>query len=160
MPPKIIVQTIYTTWTKASRGHPGSSARNATPESLPLSRSVAQLAGPIVWHDVEFREADGFVLHETDRGDIAVPTRFQWIDVTADLDDALVVSLFGEKRFVLRGQESGSVLYNLAEDVPTDGWRSTLYHKICFYISVDVPFDPGLFLRPATHTIRSLRNLS
>jgi hypothetical protein len=156
----IIVQTIHTSWTKVSRGHPGSSARNATPESLPLSRSVAQLAGSIVWHDVEFRGADGFAPHETCRGDLTLPSRFQWIDVTEDLDDTLAVSLFGQRRFVLCGQETGNIVYNLAEDVQTDGWRSTLYHKICFQISVGCSFDPGLFLQPATHTIRSLRQLS
>jgi hypothetical protein len=61
--PKLVVQQIYTYWTKHSRGNPAASQRNAVPEVLPLDSTriqVGKLQTNVVYHLVSFREQNSF----------------------------------------------------------------------------------------------------
>ena len=57
----LAVQWIRVTWTKASRGAPGATARNAVPRAFPLPALVPQLGSALVVHYVDAAEADRFV---------------------------------------------------------------------------------------------------
>ena len=156
---RIIVQTLHTQWTKESRGHPQSAARNATPEVVDLPLTIAEVPGPIAWHDVVLREATGFQLDAVCRQRPGMPAHFQWIEV-AEVAGVAAVSLFGRPVFTVGEGETGNVVYNLPEDVVADGWRSTLYHKVSFHISVGLRWEARLFYRPPSHVLRSLRQLA
>jgi hypothetical protein len=57
----LVVQEIYTSWTKASRGGAQAAERNRTPEAMRLPLELAQ-ADPIrvFYHQVRFLERTGF----------------------------------------------------------------------------------------------------
>lgn len=156
----VIVQTIHTRWTKASRGHPGSVRRNATPEVLDLPETPPDRSSDaaLIWHDVTCGEQT----FAPDQRCIVEPDlrrRFERISVYPD-GDGLVVELFSRRCFVVRPGEIGTVVYNLAEDVIDDGWRSTLYHKVVFHLALGAAWETQLFRRPATHSHRRLRELA
>ncbi len=59
--PILIVQTICSSWTKASRGAPGAVARNTVPECLPISLSNIDLSDlRVLYHEIAFEEVTGF----------------------------------------------------------------------------------------------------
>jgi hypothetical protein len=59
--PILIVQTVRSSWTKASRGAPGSVARNTVPECLPISLPNVDLGNlQVLYHEITFEEATGF----------------------------------------------------------------------------------------------------
>ena len=57
----LIVQTICSSWTKASRGAPGAVARNTVPECLPISLPNTDLDDlQVLYHEIFFEEVTGF----------------------------------------------------------------------------------------------------
>lgn len=59
--PILIVQTIRSSWTKASRGAPGAIARNTVPEYLPISSpNIDPIDLQVLYHEIAFEEATGF----------------------------------------------------------------------------------------------------
>jgi hypothetical protein len=59
--PILIVQIIRSYWTKASRGAPGSIARNTVPECLPIPLQQVNAQGiRVLYHEIVFKEATGF----------------------------------------------------------------------------------------------------
>ncbi|MFT4539587.1 MAG: hypothetical protein ACI841_004824 [Planctomycetota bacterium] len=57
----LLLQTITTWWTKASRGMPGAEARNAVAEALVLPHATVASTGLLI-HQVEAQEASSFEL--------------------------------------------------------------------------------------------------
>jgi hypothetical protein len=59
--PILIVQAIHSYWTKASRGAPGSIARNTVPEYLPIPLEKVNIQNiRVLYHQIFFREETGF----------------------------------------------------------------------------------------------------
>jgi hypothetical protein len=59
--PVLIIQTICSSWTKASRGAPGSIDRNNGPECLPIPLQQVNLQGiRMLYHEIVFKESNGF----------------------------------------------------------------------------------------------------
>ncbi len=57
----ISIQTIYTEWSKKSRGAPRSLKRNSIPESYELPRSAVMIKdGQYICHDISSYEYDSF----------------------------------------------------------------------------------------------------
>ncbi len=58
----IVIQWVSTSWTKASRGHPGSSRRNAIQDGYPLPSAVLECASSVFSHQLQANESSGFEL--------------------------------------------------------------------------------------------------
>jgi hypothetical protein len=157
----VIIQTVHTRWTKKSRGQPLAARRNATPEVMDLgARPPADAPGKaVVWHDVVCDESHQFAPRETYTVRDVLPGQYHWNELSADLG-GVSVGLFGRTCFVVGPGETAAVLYNLAEDVLSDGWRTTCCHKISFHIGVAARWYPRLFHRAPQHLLRSLRDLA
>ncbi|GIG62940.1 hypothetical protein Lfu02_73120 [Longispora fulva] len=89
----MVAQWVRTWWTKQSRGEPGASQRNATPDGFMLPGG----SGPLV-HEVSLHERDGFrrqfqTRHEPpDKHDVRVQWRHGLLEVQ------LVASIWGMPR--------------------------------------------------------------
>lgn len=57
---EVIAQRVRTTWSKRSRGIPGSAVRNAVPTAFSLPSGL-----PPLFHDIVMNEDDGFTPHAT-----------------------------------------------------------------------------------------------
>lgn len=152
----VIVQTLWTRWTKKSRGVPASVRRNDTPERLSLN--TARLpAGGAAWHDVEFREPH-FLPMEQYR-ERTLPADFRSIALSIDGGE-LRATLFGSTRFLLLPGQSGSIVYDQTEDIQLDGWRDTEFHKVILHVAFGLSPCANLFLRPPDQSFVSLRNFA
>jgi hypothetical protein len=59
--PLVVIQSICTTWTKASRGGVGASARNRTPDALELPALAFPFPEPVfLLHEVIYTARDRF----------------------------------------------------------------------------------------------------
>src|SRR5258708_11955431 len=59
--PLVVIQSICTIWTKASRGGVGASARNRTPDALELPALTFPFPEPVfLLHEVIYTERDRF----------------------------------------------------------------------------------------------------
>ncbi len=81
--PILIVQAIHSYWTKASRGAPGSIARNTVPECLPIPLEKVNIQNiRVLYHQIFFREETGFQEpEETILVDLAIHPRYGCIQV-------------------------------------------------------------------------------
>lgn len=151
----MIIQTIQTEWSKESRGNPGATKRNATPEVLgfPLHEENSC----IVWHRVQYFEPE-FKVNEEIRYRDSGYKQFQHVVVDV-VDEKAEIELNGRRRFSLSKGEIGSVVYNYAETIVVDDWYRTVYHKICLNLAYGVEFREDIFLKGFDKTERELRNL-
>ncbi|WP_310426293.1 hypothetical protein [Chamaesiphon sp. VAR_48_metabat_135_sub] len=63
--PILIVQTIHSYWTKASRGAPGAIARNSVPECFSIPLKQVNIQGiRVLYHQIVFKEATNFKVPE------------------------------------------------------------------------------------------------
>ena len=152
----VIVQTLWTRWTKKSRGVPAAVRRNDTPERLHLN--VARLPeSQVAWHDVEFREPHFLPMeHYHER---ALPMEFRRIALHLD-DGELRAVLFGSTRFRLLPGQSGTIVYNHTEDIQLDGWRDTEFQKVVLHVAFGIAPSVELFQRPPNQSFISLRNFA
>lgn len=153
----VIVQTLWTRWTKRSRGAPAATRRNATPESFDIDPSRI-VEGQTCWHEVRFDEPD-FTPVETYRIR-SLPSDFHRISIQPEGSEALDVQLFGTTCFRLTPRQSGRILYNLSEDVLLDGWYATTFHKLVFQVAFGLSVTPALFRRAPDQQLVSMRELS
>jgi hypothetical protein len=150
----LIVQTLCTRWTKKSRGAPAAVRRNDTPERF--SSNVARLPeSEVAWHDVEFSEPH-FLPMERYR-ERSLPAELRRVALDLDQGELRAV-LFGSTRFRLRLGQSGSLVYNHAEDTQLDGWRDTEFQKVVLHVAFGIIASPDLFLRRPDQSFVSLRN--
>lgn len=75
----IVVQRLVTHWTKASRGAPAASARNATPEALALPAALLSAEAACLHHAVDFREGRAFQPEERAGTDGHVSPMAPWL---------------------------------------------------------------------------------
>ena len=154
----VIVQTLWTRWSKAYRGAPFSAKRNTTPETFDLEPSCFADRGAS-WHDVVF-SGPGFAPVETYRSR-NLPADFHRVSVLVQPESGgVTVELFGQPCFRLQPGQSGKVLYNLSEDLVIDGWRDTEFHKVVFHIALAIPARSDMFRGAPDRTHVSLRDLT
>lgn len=152
----VIVQTLWTRWTKKSRGATASVRRNDTPEHFDINLA-RMLGADVAWHDVEFREPH-FLPMEQYR-ERALPADFRRIGLRVDAEE-LSAELFGITRFSLSPGQSGRIVYNLSDDIQLDGWRDTEFHKVVLHVAFGIAPSPDLFKRPPDQSFVSLRNFT
>lgn len=152
----VIVQTLWTRWTKKSRGPTAAVRRYDTPERFDIN--LARLLGSeVVWHDIEFREPHFLPMeHYRERG---LPADFRRVGLRIDAGE-LSVELFGVTRFHLVPGQSGHIVYNLSDDIQLDGWRDTEFHKVVLHVAFGLAPTPDLFKRPPDQSFVSLRNFT
>ena len=61
MAPRTVAQYIRVIWTKASRGNPAASRRNAVPQAFELPADILESAEPTQVHALQVRELNDFV---------------------------------------------------------------------------------------------------
>ena len=95
----VIVQVVRTTWTKASRGQPGASARAAVPLAFAVDGTPSgDRTDAVLVETIEADETDGFTtVHRTEPID-ALPVRIAHLDIALD----------GERLVVTRRVEKGT----------------------------------------------------
>lgn len=153
----VIIQTLWTRWTKRSRGAPAATRRNATPESFDIDPARI-VDGETCWHEVRFDEPE-FIPVETYRTR-SLPSDFHRISIQSEGPEVLGVQLFGSTCFRLIPRQLGRVLYTLSEDVPLDDWYATTFHKLVFQVAFGLSVSPALFRRPPNQQHVSMRELT
>ena len=151
---RLVIQLIHCQWTRASRGAPGATLRNAVPEHLPVPAEI--LTSPECWqHEVSFAESSNFAPHARltqlpsdfrstaglalERNDDGVLCRFVWgPGIGAPEREARTA-------FNLRPQQSGRLCFNgrLSLDAHSDrGWQ---YQKFVYNIAWVDDCAPDIF---------------
>ena len=155
----VVVQSVSTRWTKASRGAPSAAVRNATPEVLSLPQLPHSDDAAVLWHEVQFEEPL-FERNERARYVRLVDVRVPGLDLLEQADGGLRVDLFGRQQFILRVGEIGLLTFNFVEDVVDDDWRRSLYRKVSANLANLREPVPDLFFARPTHRVRRLRDLA
>ena len=162
----VIIQVIRTTWTKRSRGHPGSVARAAVPEAMVVAGVDA--TGPVVVDSVVAVEHDGFAPTRTSERFDGIPARVANVVVDAD---AAVVTVTRKAElgrgwptrrrdvhaFDLAVGETGRLLRNHRMSGSSIGWS---YEKVVVNVAFLEAFDAGVFTRgQPTHVLDEQESL-
>jgi hypothetical protein len=154
----IVVQTLETSWTKASRGGPAAARRNGTPKLLDLPALLPERSEhDVVWHAVRFGEPD-FTPTVTLRALPLAQIRVAGLDLK-QVDGHVHVDLFGKTQMVVQLRQIGELRYNWVEDVIEDGWRSSHYHQVIARVACGTTWDVRMFRREPTHAVAVLKDL-
>lgn len=169
--PLVIVQSICTTWTKASRGGTGAALRNRTPEALELPVISSPSAHNLfLLHEVEYSQQNHFQqpyvkLRQKELIDLV---RYNCLQLSP-AEDALAVTLewersegvprrnaFSRKTFSLQADQWCYIAYNLRV-IWEDCWA---YKKYVLNVGLFDPSSPRMFLetRPA-HMYKDMARL-
>lgn len=158
--PIVIVQSICTTWTKASRGGENASIRNRTPEAVKLPALPPSVrAGDLFIHEVTYGESNHFqhpLLAKLEQQELAEPFRYNCLKLSVT-ENILNVVLEWErseghprrvaltrKVFQLSNQQWGRIRYNLRTMF---GWQGIwMYKKYVLNIGFFSPSSAEVFL--------------
>jgi hypothetical protein len=169
--PPVVIQSICTDWTKASRGGIDASARNRTPEAFALpARAFSFSENTYLLHEIFYGERDHFQhptekLQQRERTDpfghdcFNLSLHEYTLHVTFEWERSQGVPRrrdFLRTEFCLQDQQWMRIIYNLriAQDY---GW---IYQKHVFNIGFLLPSSPKTFLEEApTHTYTDMAQL-
>jgi len=169
--PLVVIQSICTIWTKASRGGSGAQARNRTPEVFELPSLAFSYSDHVfLLHRVIYTERDCFQ-QPMEKLEQQKQTRFFWHDCLAleTRDNALCMAFewersegvprrsnFPRMEWLLQEDQWGRVIYNLRTP-REDDW---IYKKRILSFGLFHSYSPQLFLNaePA-HTYRDMARL-
>ena len=174
----IVVQRLVTEWTKASRGAPGATRRNATPEAAPLAPVLPGRPDGYLEHQVVFDEAHAFAGRENVAWCEELPAevgRRGRSPVVLELEEgALVVSFRGgtageafgrpanRRCFALALGTQGRVTFNGRFTTCGCCGGAWIYRKTILRIA-NVPdgeaIPADLFLRPTPHVCSHMGRL-
>ncbi len=169
--PLVVIQSICTTWTKASRGGVGASARNRTPDALELPALAFPFPEPVfLLHEVIYTERDRFQhpmekLEQRERADpfwydcLKLELRENALRVMLEWERSEGVprrSAFPRTAWSLQEDQWGRVNYNLR----TPGEDCWIYKKRVLSIGFFHAYAPRMFLEvePA-HSYRDMAQL-
>lgn len=151
----VIVQVVTTTWTKASRGHPGSVARARVPEAVALTVTPSDPdPGEVLVDTHRAEEADGFVLQVGTVERRPLPAVVAGVRLEAVDGSVHAVRLarrtMGFPRnerdrplFTLGAGETGRLVMNRR----TSGYHGWSYEKVVVNVAVTPGADRDVFVR-------------
>lgn len=169
--PLVLLQSICTIWTKASRGGASAQARNRTPDALALPALASSLTESMfLLHQVVYTERDCFQ-HPMEKLELCEQTDPFWYDcLHLSLKNwVLTVMLEWERSegvprrptfpriaWSFQPGQWGRVIYNLRH-AGEDHW---VYKKHVISIGLLYSSSPSIFLeRDPTHTYRNMAQL-
>ncbi len=149
--PVVQVQLIRSTWTKASRGHPGSVARAAVPEALPMDAHFGAVAAPVVVETVGAEESEGFALVRSTEGCDELPLLVGNVGIADNGDGAIGVTRRAEARWgwPSRARDATAMVLPLGKSCRLirnfrhSGYRGWSYEKLV----VNVAYLPAFSVR-------------
>jgi hypothetical protein len=161
--PLVLIQSICTIWTKASRGGASATARNGTPDALPLPPLVFPVpVDALLLHEVTYTERDHFQ-HPVEKLEPCEQTDPFWYDCLqlSLKNQALTVTLEWERSegvprrpafpriaWSLQPGQWGRVIYNLRH-AGEDHW---IYKKYAISIGLLHSYSPRIFLETGPRT--------
>ncbi|MBA2284505.1 MAG: hypothetical protein H0W02_03380 [Ktedonobacteraceae bacterium] len=169
--PLVIIQSIQTIWTKASRGGDRASARNRTPEACKLPAQVCSFPDTVfLLHQVVYSEHDLFQ-HPVEKLELEArtePFRYDCLKLLL-AENTLRITVewersegaprrvvFPRKEIFLQEQQWARVTYNLRTSWES-GW---IYKKRVHNIGFFAHISPGIFLEgEPVHTYRDMAHL-
>ena len=155
--PLVLLQSICTIWTKASRGGTSATARNSTPDALELPALAFPLADNIyLLHEVIYTEHDHFQ-HPMEKLEPHERTDPFWYDcLQISLNSQTLTAMLEWERsegvprrltfprivWTFQQDQYGRITYNLRH-AGEDRW---IYKKYVISIGLFHSYSPGIFL--------------